>query len=317
MSIVIYPVVAGSQSADSFSRRAAVPIRYACPTLPPNYISDSTDGWNCNICSGQKLFYQPYIKGDIIPFQTQFADNYNNPADVLSASFYGSAFPTDYYVLVELLDGDGATVTNLIESICDEFWVGYSLKTGSVQTWFVNTGLFPTAVKCWSLKITYYKINQSTLLPEIERTIYTQEFKEVESCIDTVKIESYYPTSDCNNNYYNQFSNILGIGSTPYFNFLRVIGKVEFMGESNETTTNDRGTIISQTITENFSVFSGLIPTYYFKKISQAVRGNRVFFDGVQYETFSLSEKNDGDSMFPLDIEMTKKCRLDNKSCNF
>jgi hypothetical protein len=172
-------------------------------------------------------------------------------------------------------------------------------------------------VKCWSLKITYYKINQSTLLPEIERTIYTQEFKEVESCIDTVKIESYYPTSDCNNNYYNQFSNILGIGSTPYFNFLRVIGKVEFMGESNETTTNDRGTIISQTITENFSVFSGLIPTYYFKKISQAVRGNRVFFDGVQYETFSLSEKNDGDSMFPLDIEMTKKCRLDNKSCNF
>lgn len=317
MAVVIYPVVGGSLSANSYSRRAAVPIRYACPTLPPNYISDSTEGWNCNLCGSQKLFYQPYIKGDILPFQTQFADDYNNPADVLTASFYGNAFPVNYYVLVELLDGNGATVTNIIEQFCDEYWVGYSTKTGSVQTWFVNTGLFPTALKCWSLKITYYRINQTSGLPEVQRSIYTQEFRELDDCVDSVKIKSFYPNSDCNGNVYSEFSNTLGIGSTPYYNFLRIIGAVEFMGETVETTTNDRGTVINQTITENYSVFSGMIPEYYYKRVSQSVRGSRVFINDVQYETFTLSEKSDGDSMFPLDLDMTKKCRLDNKICNF
>jgi len=317
MPTVIYPVIYAPVSGLTYSRRAAVPIRYACVSIPPNYITERTDGWNCNLCGGAKAFYQPYVKGDIIPFQTQFADNYNMPASTLTAGIYGVAFPTDYYVKIELLDGTGATVTDVVEDFCTEYYVGHSLKTGSIQTWFVNTGLFPTDLTCWQLKITYYKIDQLTMLPAVERTIYSEQYKQVSDCENTVKIESSYPNYDCNGNFYGQLTNTLGNSTRPFYNSLRVFGEVEYFGESVAETTNDRGVVISTVITNSYKILSGAVPPYYYQKISQAVRGNAVFVDGKQYFKFELTQKEDDLRMFTLDIAFSTECRLDNKQCNF
>jgi hypothetical protein len=317
MPTIVYPVPYVPVSGLTFSRRAAVPIRYACVSIPPNFLSEQTDGWNCNLCGGAKAFYQPYVKGDIIPFQTQFADNYNMPPDTITAGIYGVLSPTDYYVKIELLDGTGATVTDVVEDFCSEYYVSNSLKTGSLQTWFVNTGLLPTDLKCWQLKITYYKIDQTTMLPVVERVIYTQEYKEVEECEDTVKIESYYSNYDCNGNWYGTPTNTLGNSTRPYYNSLRVYGEVELFGETVSETTNDRGVVISSVITNSYKILSGAVPPYYYQKISQAVRGNAVFVDGKQYIKFELSQKEDELRMFTLDIAFVTECRLDNKSCNF
>lgn len=317
MATVIYPVPYVPISANTYSRRAAVPIRYACVSIPPNFISEQTDGWNCNLCGGAKLFYQPYVKGDIIPFQTQFADNYNNPNTTITAGFYGALTPVDYYVKVEVLDGSGTMVFDAIEDFCSDYWVGHSVKTGSLQTWFVNTGLFPTNLTCWQLKITYYKINQDTLLPEIERVIYSEQYKEVNECEDTVKIEGYYSNYDCNGNFYSTVSNYLGTSNLAFYTSLRVFGEVEYFGETVSETTNDRGIVISSVITNNYKILSSLVPSYFYMKVSQAVRGSAVYVNNEQYYRFELTQKEDDSRMIGLDIAFSKDCRLDNKSCNF
>jgi hypothetical protein len=317
MATIIYPVTAGSVSALTFSRRAALPIRYACAELSGGFVSDSTDRWNCNLCDG-KLFYQPYTRGDIMPFQTQFADKFNMPNDILTAGIYGLISTTDFYVKIELLDGAGVVVTDIVDDFCEIYWVGYSVKTGPLQTWFVNTGLFPDDLDCWSLKVTYYKINQVTALPEIERIIHSEEYKETPECTSTTKIESVYSNFDCNGNFYQQLTNTLGLGNAAYYNSVRVFGRVETVGESSETTTNDRNVVISQDITKSFKIISSAVPVYFFERVSQAVRGNAITVGGVSgYEAFELTEKEDSFSMFLLDVSFLKRCRIENKTCNF
>ena len=317
MATIIYPVVGGSISALTFSRRAALPIRYPCADLSGGFVADINDRWNCNLCDG-KLFYQPFVRGDVLPFQTQFADGFNMPNDTLTAGIYGLLSPTDFYVKIELLDGAGVVVTDIVDDFCEKYWVGYSVKTGPIQTWFVNTGLFPSDLKCWSLKITYYKIDQTTTLPVIERIIYSEEFKEVEECQNTTKIESSYANFDCDGNFYQQLDNTLGIGDDAYYNSVRVFGSVDTVGETSETTINDRNVVISQDITKNFKIISSAVPVYYFRLISQAVRGNVITVGGISgYKNFELTEKDDNLSMFLLDISFNQRCRIDNKPCNF
>ena len=76
--------------------------------------------------------------------------------------------------------------------------------------------------------------------------------------------------------------------------------------------------LISQDITKNFKIISSAVPVYYFRLISQAVRGNVITVGGISgYENFELTEKDDNFSMFLLDISFNQRCRIDNKPCNF
>ena len=99
---------------------------------------------------------------------------------------------------------------------------------------------------------------------------------------------------------------------------MRVFGSVDTVGETSETTINDRNVVISQDITKNFKIISSAVPVYYFRLISQAVRGNVITVGGISgYENFELTEKDDNFSMFLLDISFNQRCRIDNKTCNF
>jgi hypothetical protein len=49
--------------------------------------------------------------------------------------------------------------------------------------------------------------------------------------------------------------------------------------------------------------------------LQQAVRGNYVTVDGVQYQNFRYDSKPEDNRMFLLDLSFDKKCRLDNKQC--
>lgn len=315
--LVNYPVSYTPEISRTYSFRQPVPIRYACPVLPPNFMQNETDAWNCNLCGSDLPFYIPYVEGDIIPFQTQVTDNYNQPNSVLVAGFQTST-STSHYVVVSLYDCCGNLVSEFIDDFSDSYHVGQSLSTGSIQTWFVNTGLFSADLDCFRLYIDYYKINQITLEPEIDKRLYTEYYKKIEGCgslNDTALIYSTYANYDCNGNFYGTLTNYLGSNNTPFYNSLRIFGTVEFFGDTEAITENDRNVVISKDITENYGIISGAVPPFYIKLLQQAVRGNYVTVDGVQYQNFRYDSKPEDNRMFLLDLSFDKKCRLDNKQC--
>jgi len=315
--LVTYPVSYTPEISRTYSFRQPVPIRYACPILPPNFMQNDTDAWNCNLCGSDLPFYIPYVEGDIIPFQTQVTDNYNQPNSVLIAGFQTST-STSHYVVVSLYDCCGNLVSDFIDDFSDSYHVGQSLSTGSIQTWFVNTGLFPADLDCFRLYIDYYKINQISLEPELDKRLYTEYYKKIEGCgnlNDTALIYSTYANYDCNGNFYGTLTNYLGSNNTPFYNSLRIFGTVEFFGDTEAITENDRNVVISKDITENYGIISGAVPPFYIKLLQQAVRGNYVTVDAVHYQNFRYDSKPEDNRMFLLDLTFDKRCRLDNKQC--
>ena len=315
--ILNYPITYTPEISRTYSFRQPVPIRYSCPILPGNLMQNFNDAWNCNLCGSDLPFYIPYVQGDIIPFQTQVTDLYNQPNDVLVAGFQTST-STSHYVTVTLYDCCGEIVTSFIDEFSDSYYVGQSLATGSIQTFFVNTGLFPVGLDCFRIGIDYYKINQITLEPELDRRLFSEYYKEVEGCgnlNDTSLIYSTYANYDCNGNFYGTLTNYLGSNNTPFYNSLRIFGTVEFFGDTEAIVENDRNVVISKDITENYGIISGAVPPFYIKLLQQAVRGNYVTVDGVQYQNFRYDSKPDDNRMFLLDLSFDKRCRLDNKQC--
>lgn len=311
--LIQYPITYVPEISRTYAFRQAVPIRYGCPVLPGNFMTSETDAWNCNLCGSDLPFYIPYVQGDIIPFQTQFADNFNLPNSVLISGFDTNLAAG--YIVVSLYDCCGNQIFKYLDEFSDSYHIGYSVATGSIQTWFVNTGLFPTNLDCFRLKIEYYK-NQAS--PELERTIWTEYYKALPDCnnlTDNSLIVSTYSDFDCNGNYYGTLTNYLGSNNTAFYNSLRVYGKVEFYGDSESTTENDRNVVISKDITENYGIISAAVPPFYIRLLQQAVRGNAVTVNGTQYQNFRYDSKPDDNSMFLLDLSFDKRCRIDNRKC--
>lgn len=312
-----YPITYTPEISRTYSFRQPIPIRYACPILPGNLMQNFNDAWNCNLCGSDLPFYIPYVEGDIIPFQTQVTDLYNQPNDVLVAGFQTTT-SVSHYVQVSLYDCCGNEISKYIDVFSDSYHVGQSLATGSIQTWFVNTGLFPSDLDCFRLRIEYFKINQITLEPETDKVLWSEYYKEVEGCgnlNDTSLIYSTYANYDCNGNFYGTLTNFLGSNNTPFYNSLRIFGTVEFFGDTEAIKENDRNVVISKDITENYGIISGAVPPFYIKLLQQAVRGNYVTVDAVQYQNFRYDSKPDDNRMFLLDLSFDKRCRLDNKQC--
>lgn len=312
---IVYPVTYTPEVSYTDSIRSPIPVRYACPELPPDFIFDDADSWNCNLCGSDLPFFTPYVSGDVIPFQTRFADNYNQPPSVLSTGFRTSVGGA-YYIEVQLIDCCDNIISKNIDDFCDAWWIGHSQLTGSVQTFFVNTGLI--SVDCFKLKITYNKIDQSTGLPIIEREIYTEYYKQISACgyNDTVLIESTYSDFDCDGLYYGTITNYLGNLNTPYYNSLRLFGEVEFTGDTESVTENDRNVIISKEIIKNYKVISGTYPPYYVKMLSKTVRGFNITVDGKQYQNFTYDQKSDDSRMFGIDLSFDEICRIDSRKCD-
>lgn len=316
MANILYPITYTPEETLTYAYRAAMPMRLDCPVFAGGLLLNESDSWNCNLCGSDKPFFEPFVRGDVLPFQTRFTDNYNVDPSILIGGIK-SSLGAEFYVMIELQEENGTTITDLADDFCESYYVGYDVNLGSFQTWFVNTALFPLNMKCFRLKITYYKIDQITLLKTIERVVFTEYYKEVECNQETVLIQSSYSSFDCFNNYYGTLTNTLGSLPIPYYNSMRLFGEVEQIGETESTTENDKGTVISKEIISNYQVVSGLYAPYYARKLSQAVRGNRVTVDNVVYKNFNFDKNNDGSKMWAIDLTFDKQCEIDNRQCNF
>ena len=311
-----YPVVYTPEVALTYSYRQRLPLRIVCPTLPPPFIFNEGDSWNCNLCGADKPFFIPFLRGDIFPLQTVFPDNFNTNPSVIASGFKDS-LAADWYVMVELQDESGTTISSFIDTFCSEYNVSYTPEFGSVQTWFVNTGLLPLSLNCFRFKITYYFYNQVTALKEVERVIYTEYFRKIEDCERYSAISSTYDTIDCYGNLYTEPQNYLGTSNTAYYNFLRLEGEVEYTGSSvNNEVETDRGIVLRKQIIEDYQLRGGIVAPYFARMIDRAVLGKTVLVDGVQYENFSFSKNNDLSREWVIFLNFQKlPCTIDTRNC--
>lgn len=316
---IIYTVPKVPQSALTYAYRAKLPIRRTCPILPPVFILNEGDGWACNLCGADQNYKIPYKRGNIIPFQTTFADNRNAQPDVLVYGFKDTFNQTDYFVQVEVLDQDGNVVFDLVDLFCDDYYVAHSDEFGSVQTWFLNTSYLPVSLKCWRLKVSFYKWNQISLVQELERVIFTEYFEEVIDCNkEFVAITSTYDSVDCNGSIYSQFSNFLGTTTNPaFYNFLLVEGQAEFIGsETNVESEADTGKILKREKVDNFQLNGTLVAPFYAKMLDTVVSGNTVLIDDIEYKNFSFGKNNDSSRNWVLSLTFNQSCFLDGRDCN-
>lgn len=314
---IIYPVPLALEDAKTYSYRQKVPIRRACPVVAPPFALNESDTWNCNLCGADMPFFIPFLRGDIIPLQTNFADNFNTDPENPT---YGirSTGAADWYVMIELQDSTGSTISSQVDTFADVHYVAYSQKWGAVQTWFVNTGYFPTTLKCWRLKITYYYYDQISASKQIERVLYSEYYKEFTNCGPTIVIESTYEGADCYGNIYDTFAETTGVGGiNPYYNSIRIEGEIEFTGnDENADITTDYGKVLRRTITSNYRINSGIVAPFFARMLDRVVRGSVVTINGEQYKNFTFEKNNDASRMWVVDLQFTKDCILDNRGCN-
>jgi len=314
---IVYTVPMTAEDAKTYSYRAAVPIRRACPVVAPPFALSEADTWNCNLCGADMPFFAPFLRGDIMPLQTNFADAFNT--DPTNPTYgFKTTIATDFYVMVELQDANGATISSLIDTFADTYYVGYSEKWGSVQTFFINTGYFPVGLKCFRLKITYYKFDQISSAKVIERVLYSEYYREYTNCGPTILIESTYQGMDCYGNIYDLFAVSVGAGTTnAYYNSIRIEGEIEFTGndESADIAT-DLGKVVRRTILSNYRINSGIAAPYFARMLDRVVRGSTVTINGEQYKNFVFEKNNDQSRMWVIDLTFEKECRLDNRGCN-
>ena len=316
--IIQYPVPKVPQSALTYAYRAKLPIRRTCPILPPVFILNESDGWGCNLCGADQNYKIPFQRGNVLPFQTTFADNRNDTPENLVFGFKDTLNQTNFWVQVEVLDESGNVVFDLVDLFCDDYYVAHSENIGSVQTWFLNTAFLPVSLKCWRLRVTYYKFNQITLVQEVERVIFTEYFEEVIDCNKEFSaFSSTYDDADCNGAIYSQFSNFLGTNNPAYYNFLLVEGQVEFVGSStNVESEADTGKILRREKVDNFQLLGTLVAPFYAKMLDVVTNGNTILVDGVEYKNFSFGKNNDASRNWVLQLTFEQSCFLDGRNCD-
>mgnify|MGYP000616033431 CR=1 FL=1 len=314
-----YVVPKTPQNALSYAYRQKLPIKRPCPLVPPVFLLNESDGWGCNLCGADQNFKTPYKRGNVLPFQTNFADNRNaSPENIVFGIKDTLTAASGFYVQIEVLDEVGGVVFDLADLFCDDYYVAHSDEFGSVQTWFLNTAFLPISLKCWRLRVTYYKFNQITASVEVERVIFTEYFEEVIDCNkEFVGIVSTYDDVDCNGNIYSQFSNFLGTSNPAFYNFLLVEGQEEFVGSSTTVETEaDSGKILRREKIDNYQINGTLVAPYYAKMLDTAVNGNTVLVDGVQYQNFSFGKNNEANKMWFIQLTFEQTCTLDGRNCS-
>jgi hypothetical protein len=316
--VIQYPVVKTPQSALTYGYRAKLPIKRPCPILPPVFVLNEGDSWGCILCGADQNFKIPYRRGDVFPFQTTFADNRNDAPENLVFGFKDIPNPTNYFVQVEVLDENGAVVFSDVDLFCDDYYVAHSNDFGSVQTWFLNSAFLPVSLKCWRLRVTYYRFNQISLIQEVERVIFSEYFEEIPDCNKSfVGISSTYDSVDCNGNIYSQFSNFLGTNNPAFYNFILLEGEVEFTESSVSVESEaDSGKVLRREKIDNYRINSTIVAPFFAKMLDVVVNGNNVLVDNIQYRNFSFGKNNQANRMWFIQLTFEQICFLDGRNCS-
>lgn len=256
--IIPFPQTFTPQVSPSYSNVVVLPVVVTCPTTdlyPPPFIDEISDGYNCTRCSGP-IYYMPFKRGDIIPLQLRQADQRNTTVSSPMQGWRDSASNAsgDWYVQCKLLDWDCTTViSEIVDDFCSDWWVGFDVKAGSIQTLFVDTDKLPIGQQFFRLKVNYRDAGGGII-----NTIYTEPFGLVQ-CEPTLVFTASFNGLDCLERYGSEPSAYFKAGEpstyTPnlFYLWYRVVGDLVFEGTTNETERNDLDIVTAYTTRQNYT----------------------------------------------------------------
>lgn len=327
-----YPIVYVPQTSPSFTRISALPSINICPTYPiEGWVSELSDSWNCNTCTGEATYVTRYKKGDIIPFLVRLPDQFNTDITTpLSGwNFTGAA---DFYVEAEMY---GAGVCPLplytvVDDFCSDWWVYYQDGIGSYQVLFVDTALLAANEKNFRLHVTAYDS-----LGAVVAEIWSENFMEIEEDCQKYSflMEGRYAVRDCLNNsyatlltfrfngdpYHKGAADPLNYLPTTFYLQRRFLGQLLYSENTPEITTDDNNNILQQKIFDTYTFyFQEMIPPYEAKILAALIRADFVTVDNIEYTNFGTFNRGleKGRMFLVKDLTCQTICTINNRLCD-
>lgn len=296
----------GVTTINSFSATECDFDLFNCtPTSNELFLKLEGDQWNCNLCQSDRVFFTPVDDGYPFHIQTQFLDQYNTDP----------AAPTDgwgTWMTAKLYDSEGNLISSDYTTFASNWVIGWSGEH-SYQILEIDPGAAIFAgVDCFQIVL------ESNILAGGLEELVTEQFKFLEACDKSVRLESGYPEIDCFNNYYAIPEVWLGSGDTPllYSNRIIVKGELVDTGASYEKTiSNNR---VQSVDVRNFVRLYHADPWPPFMKniISrQILPGSNILANEEPYEldTFSVVNLLTDTNMFIFYVDLQEVCELDYK----
>lgn len=331
MITVIFPSVQTPTVEPSFGRSLVMPPIVTCPIFdqPPFIGPTQGNGWNCNRCGSDGLYFSLWADDDVIPFQIIAGDpaNANPTAPTIGFKDSGNAGGTagvDYYVMIELLDSDCTTVLfDQADQFCSDYWVSFSPKVGPYQTFFVDTSLFPVNQNVWRIRVTtFFSTGAVASITE------TEIFKKVR-CEFTLLMQSSHAINDCLDHQYKVPTNFVGPSSPPagsptaFFMRWRFAGEKTHTGFVNERQVNDNDDVLSIKKRKVFQLTFRKMPPYAATILDTitSVSVVQIDSDGTGFESYEEATDvgkriESGTRMFKPLLTVTQICEIDEFDCD-
>lgn len=286
---------------DSKQLQVCLPPRELCITTPTDGIlAECGKEWNCNLCGVDGEYLQPFRRGDKIQIQTNIFDSYNPNPQQPTASFTN-------WIRVTFV-GEMNTTSSLA-FFTSRTMTAYGCGK-SYQIIEIDTSLFPDC----RFKVKFEALDDENNVIE---EYCSQEFGEVDDCLDTVLIRGKHTKKDCFGTCYGVPDAYFG-DLIPFDNSLRFYGYWRNTGGSFTKTIISNNRVSSITLQESFEFQLGRkIPPFASNiLLKQMFAGDTVCLDGEEFtvDSFSIQNRIEKGRMFLYGVEVFRQCE-DVKGC--
>ena len=317
------------------SLRACLPIKSACNQYF-HLLKPCDELHNCNLCSGAKPYFLPFVSGDLIHFQLRLEDCLNTPSlptvipqieideasglpvVVLIPAFttcemlggWEDANSAQSFLCAELWsfddDGNAVMVSNVIKDFAGDWVVGFDRNGLPYQNLVVDTSKID--LQCFFIKVTYKCGNQEL---EFCSETYLKLPCEAGICIESVG-------GNCDGHYFGDGGQCwYGSNNFSYSNRIRIMGDIELINISQIRDLDENDHLNSYDKIEQYILRLYGLPEYVIRHLSMILEAETVSVNGEDYSINDAGlEKGISKGMywFPT-ISLYKKCKSHSKKC--
>lgn len=274
--------------------------------------------WNCNLCGSDEEYFNPIIEGDKIYLQWIVSNlNYS-------------------HILLEAVNVETEEV---LPSPNLEYAYGKDKNLQGYVSASFDINDYPVDVTCIYFRAKFFKctLNPDVLLACLDGDssyesfnrcytelcaqfdyVRTEPYRRAGCQENTVLIEGYYKTYDCNNNFYGPFDTLI-LGNISDNNFkpsVRILAELFKNGFAyDKTMLNTK--VVGITNRQVFKLRSHKVPPYVADLVNLCFASRNLYLDSEEYVSGTQIDKGfDEGRMWIIDVNVTKECRQDNLTCD-
>ncbi len=311
-----YPIVYTPQDNASATNTRLIRTRFCAEDVPEEF----ANLWNYNLCSQDKCYCQPFVKGDYIPVQYQIKDPaiksitaalkrfdddtvFWGTEGFLQEQVGNDEFQNRFYNL--LID------TSKFDEKC--FYVAIVLIYQDIDfedfSDCVETKMLDPSV---TLIQATYECKLELSAEENQKTVASEPWCQTR-CEDTVVITGEYPGHDCNGNYYG----LIDVTNVNLFTpWLRVRGEVAQQNFGFTKTTINNKVSGSVQIRNYLFRTAEKVPPYVVEGLAVCFNSKKLMLDGAEFTRGAeLSKNNEEGNMWIISSTVSKECDEVNFTC--